>query len=1152
MKNLRLHLISLATLPLCSAHAADLFWDGGAASIATPGDGVSTYATGTWNTALTNWDQGNTLAHVAWTNGNTAIFGGTYSAGTKTVTIASDITVNQIQINTGSTGANYLAIGASATQSDFALTFAGTYSDSFPAITGNASFANNNFNAKITGTPTGGLVIKHGSNITTPASSGRFSLTNNNSNFTGDIVVAGGNLAFGDAAFGNAANRIVLRGGALFSSAGSNANVNSPRQIVVDAPSGIATNGTGSNNIIHQTGAISGSANLTRYPGGVGTYDLRLEGSMSAYTGTLENRGQLLTIETTATSGGSWKLTGGTVKLNTASDDAMAHGIGASDLLMNGGTLDLNGNPETINGLSGNTGTVSSSLAATEAVLTLGAGDATASFGGTIQNGTGTVALTKTGSGTQTLTGNATFTGATTVEAGKLVLGGTLGTSPVTVKNSAHLAIGATGKNLKALSLEGGAIITVPLETSGSGYLGVDEVLALGGGSVTVKPLFAEAPALGTYTLIQATGGITGSATWVADFSGTGSTRLSGSVQAVDNAVSVTVNSVGASVLWKNAAANGTWNVNGSANFLNGASNDVFKQFDSVTFGPTSPAGAVTLDGSLLPASVTVNSANDFTFGGTGSIGGPAGLTKSGNGTLTIATANTFTGDTMVSGGTLAVDGTLASGYVEVDETATLKGTGTIAGDVTVAGTLAPGASVGTLATGDLMLTGTYACDLDGATADKLAVTGNLDLNGAILSLNVVSAPTALNYVIATYTGSLFGSFASVPEGYILDTSSPGKIMLWTSTPVFPAGTVTFETAQSYPTAPDVVAGLDVTGPFTGINGWSLSSSGSSLNVHASGSSGEYFGGQAIGASNSGTYVGGVKNVIQYTGTNTLTFDAPYATGTSVGFMDDVNANGLFEGTDSGMAFGIGGTPARFQYRNAAFGTENFGPGFTGTAGNWYRFSVTIGSSVSGSRSITMAVRNLTTGTGYDFDAVTEGIQNWTFSVTDAEFGVAPERSDGIFIRTTASARIDNLRVTSVEPPIGTAYDTWMDGFPSITGNDRLAEEDPDDDGIANLLEFVLNGNPTTSDAAILPDASVSGGNLVFTFHRRDDSEGLVTQTFQHGINLATWTDVVIGAESGAGYTVDELGAAPDLITVTVPTGSDPKKFARLLVEEAP
>ncbi len=1180
MRNSRVSaLLALASLTVCTADAADLMWDGGTANIATNGDALSTYTSGTWNAALTNWDAGSGVAHSPWTTGGNAVFAGTYVAGggNRTVTIGSNISVNQIQILSGGAGSNSrYDIGASATQNDFTLTFGGTYSDAFPAITGSATgFINNNFNAKITGNLTagGGLVVKHGSNITTPSSSGRFNITNTNNDFTGDVIIAGGNFAANSAALGNAANKIVLKGGALFISSGTAVSNAVTRNVDVATASGVATNATGSGlQVLDLTGTLTGSANLTRYANttGTATSEVRFSGDMSGFTGTYENTGNaatLTTIQTTFPSGGIWKLSGtSTLKLNTADNTHIADGAGKSDLLMNGGTLDMNGKSETINGLSGATGTVQNQAATTASTLTLGAGDATASFGGLLRDSStgllGTLALTKTGNGVQTLGGDATYTGATTVQGGGLVLGGKVENSPITVKTGTALTISAAGRNLKSLALEGGTTFTAPLDT-GANYLLVNETLSLSGGTVTVKPTFTEAPALGTYDFIVPTGGVTGSATFLADFS-SGTSRLSGSAQVAGGVVKVTVSSVGAALTWNNHAGTGIWDLNSGVNFLNGASHDVFKTYDNVSFGPSSPAGTITLTGALTPAAVTVNSSNSFAFSGTGSIGGAATLTKTGNGTLTISNTNSFTGVTTVSGGTLAVNGALGATEMLVESGATLAGSGTTGGAVEIQGTVSPGTGgVGTLtvSSGGLILAGNYACDINGATADKLAVTGSLDITDATLTLNEINPPTGSYYLIATCTGPVIGSFASVPAGYTVDTSESGRLAL-RRTVTMPAGTITFETDQNYP-ANGLVAGVstDPNGTaYSGVEGWSLG--GAAANTFTTASSGEYVGGQAIGCANTGTYTGGRLGGIQRTGAATLTFDSPFiAGGTAVGFMKDTDGDGLFDaGHPSGgvpgvgMSFGIGGSPARIQYRDAGFGTEHTS-GVTGITNHWYHWTVTIGESIGGNRNITMALRDLTDGTPFDFNTATPEIDNWTFSVTDAQFGSSPESSDGLWVRATGSVRIDNLYATSAQPPAGTAYDTWIAGFPTLTGNDALSTADPDHDGMTNLMEFVLDGNPTLSDTSKLPTAVIDSGNYKFSFKRRDDSEGLAKTTFQYSTGVGSWTDVVIGAVSGSSgpvsWTIDDSGTV-DQITVSVPMANVPKMFARLLVEPLP
>ena len=82
------------------------------------------------------------------------------------------------------------------------------------------------------------------------------------------------------------------------------------------------------------------------------------------------------------------------------------------------------------------------------ATLTVGNGNATGgNYAGVLQNGTGALSLTKTGTGTQTLSGANTYTGATTISGGTLAAAGgqrrsRLGlTQPVTLANTAGAAL---------------------------------------------------------------------------------------------------------------------------------------------------------------------------------------------------------------------------------------------------------------------------------------------------------------------------------------------------------------------------------------------------------------------------------------------------------------------------------------------------------------------------------------------------------------------------------------------------------------------------------------------------------------------------------------------------------------------------------------
>ena len=114
----------------------------------------------------------------------------------------------------------------------------------------------------------------------------------------------------------------------------------------------------------------------------------------------------------------------------TVNGNHIPNGPSVGNVLVNG-TLDMNGvASETINGLEGG-GIVDNVNPTLTGVytLTVGNGDSNAVFSGTIQNTAGSIALTKTGNGTETLNGNNTYSGQTTINQGNLVIGpsGTLG-----------------------------------------------------------------------------------------------------------------------------------------------------------------------------------------------------------------------------------------------------------------------------------------------------------------------------------------------------------------------------------------------------------------------------------------------------------------------------------------------------------------------------------------------------------------------------------------------------------------------------------------------------------------------------------------------------------------------------------------------------
>jgi VCBS repeat-containing protein/autotransporter-associated beta strand protein len=436
--------------------------------------------------------------------------------------------------------------------------------------------------------------------------------------------------------------------------------------------------------------------------------------------------------------------------LTTAGAAVIADGSAVT--VASGATLTLGGN-ETIGSLSGAGNVVLGSN-----TLTAGGNGASTTFSGTLS---GTGGLAKAGSGTLTLSGNNTYTGATTVSAGTLETSGTTvidNTSAVTVASGASLSLGGN-ETIGPLAGAG----TVSLGTSKLTVQEINGAATTFSGKITGAGSFeVSGDGTGTLTLDGTTSDYTGETRLVSG----GKLTVSGG-SAIPNASAVRINS-------------GTLTLAAS------------EQIGSLTSTNTNPGSTAKVD--LGSFTLTVGDANSTTFPGV--IVGTGNLVKTGTGTLTLAGVNTYTGTTTVSAGTLAISpdstptaGVLngsGAGAVTVSSGATLAGSGTINSALFVdnGATLSPGIAgtnngVGKLAVnGNLRINGTLVADIKGATTagtdyDQVAVTGTVEFNGGPLTVNLASGYTPVlnnTYVLVDNDGTDAiagspGTFSSVSEG---------------------------------------------------------------------------------------------------------------------------------------------------------------------------------------------------------------------------------------------------------------------------------------------------------------------------------------------------------------------------------------------------
>jgi len=139
--------------------------------------------------------------------------------------------------------------------------------------------------------------------------------------------------------------------------------------------------------------------------------------------------------------------------------------------------------------------------------------------------------------------------------------------------------------------------------------------------------------------------------------------------------------------------------------------------------------------------------------------------------------------------------------------------------------------------------------------------------------------------------------------------------------------------------------------------------------------------------------------------------------------------------------------------------------------------------------------------------------------------------------------RIQHL---SIEP---FGYKRWVK---ENLGEDGLGGTGRDTDGISDLLEYVLNGDPLANDVTILPILVEEDGNHVFKYNRSAISALDTSQVIQYSNDLVDWRDgeALTGANIPNNVKIEPGEDGVEEVQVTIPPGQEVggKLFARLKV----
>lgn len=404
------------------------------------------------------------------------------------------------------------------------------------------------------------------------------------------------------------------------------------------------------------------------------------------------------------------------------------------------------------------------------------------------------------------------------------------------------------------------------------------------------------------------------------------------------------------------------------------------------------------------------------------------------------------------------------------------------------------------------------AGDADGLTYSGVIFDAR---RGAKLSVTKVGAGAQTLSGANQYTG-----VTTVADGTLQIGSGGETGSLRPESSIVTNGTLAFNRSNS------LVQGVDFAGNITGTGGLTKLGSGDLvLNTANAYAGATHIGEGTLTLTGAGTLGSGMLTLA-----NGGVLNATESSAGALALAGGLGGSGSVNGTGKAVVIGGSFSPLALSMSgNVSLAANTTTTLVAGASLNSTSVTTVVGSLLNGGALNIVAGEGVVYADGqtYNFFSASEGVSPGFSAVSVGTVALA-EQTSGVWTGSSAglsytyNESTGSLSVAAASVPL-TALETWRQQYfqSPLNADEGANDQDPDGDGIVNLLEYAFGGDPLTSSVA--PKPVVSGGNpLSITFNRVSD--GTITYVVEASGDLSSWSEIFTSTGVGGQITVQDPG----------------------------